>query len=194
MMQPLIVCDIDGVLNYADEAWCSALNAVFGTMWDAATLTQYHPDLPPRQQEWIEAWFSNPFSYLNMAPDKAAIRALRQIKLSGLQVHVATDREMSCWSITELWLNRWGIQYDALSVGPGCKERLAAQHDPGHPMVMIDDNPAKLTLIPRPGVSLLMPRRPYTPADAGDVEGVTVFDSWDGLLVAMGVTHSLPLP
>lgn len=190
-MRPAIVVDIDGTLAFCAEAMLTAVNAQFGTMYDAARLTDYWfwRSLPDRQATWLAAWLDNPWSYVNLAPDLEAIAAVVRLRDAGYDITVATNRPPECEAITEDWLTRWEVPHERLFVGPGHKETLADEHGPEAPMILFDDSPAFITTIPRPGVQLNMPLRPWTPQEARDgrIEGVCVFEKWGSVLSAMGV-------
>ena len=192
MRQPAIVCDIDGVLAFLAEAVFTALNATFGTMYDAHKVKTYWVEglLPKAQSEWLTHWLDNPWSYVNLVPDQQAISAINKMHEAGLHITIATDRQVSVQGITGQWLDRWGVKYNDLKVGRGNKEALANQHGPERPMILFDDSPERIPTIPRPGVQLDMPLRPWSPplAVAGEIENVTVFDDWRKILIALGLS------
>lgn len=186
MGQPLIVCDIDGVLAFLAESIFGALNAMFGTMYDAHTFKAYWVEgsLPRAQSDWLKAWLDNPFAYVNLAPDLPAIQSINRLMDAGYDVVIATDRPVSAEGITARWLDRWSVKFNDLKVGPGGKDALAQAHGPENPMILFDDSPERLHLA-RPGVQVWQPKRPWTVRTDSDY--VTVFDDWAKMLAAMGV-------
>lgn len=190
LMRPDIVVDIDGVLAFLAEAVFGALNARFGTMYDAHTMRTYWVEgaLPENQGTWLKAFFDNPWTYVNLAPDLGAVRAINKLHEAGFTVIIATDRPTSAHGLTETWLSRWGVEYDRLFVGPGSKESLIVQHSPERPMVLFDDSPQRIPMA-RLGVTIDMPLRPWTPKNVkdGEVEHVMAFDDWAKILKGFGV-------
>ncbi len=193
LMRPRLVFDIDGTLGFLTEAFVTALNARWGTGFVASQLTTYRVEnmLPEEQANWLLEVFASPVTYANVAPDYSGIAAVQAFARAGFEVIVASDRSEDCRAVTEDWLDRWRVPHDDLRLGHGAKAALADDAGPDDPMVLFDDDPAKIALL-RPGVRLYMPRRPWTPPEVP--AGVTVFDQWSDVLAAHGVSPDQPIP
>ncbi len=193
LMRPRLVFDIDGTLGFLTEAFCTALNARWGTSFQAWQMSHYRVEdqLPPEQANWLLQVFATSVPYANVAPDYSGIAAVQAFARTGYEIIVASDRAEDCRDVTEDWLARWRVPHDAVRLGHDAKAQLAASAGPDDPLVLFDDDPEKFTLL-APGVRIYMPRRPWTPAEIP--AGVTVFDEWSGVLEAFGVSSDVPIP
>ena len=111
------------------------------------------------------------------------------IDRSGTTIWIVTDRPAVAEQFTRDWLAKWRVPFDRLVLGLRSKRRTAREATADEPMVFVDDDPRKAAQLPRENVKLYMPRRPWTPR--GGVPGATVFDTWDRVLDALGVTPAL---
>ena len=177
LSRPLIVCDVDGILAYFVQAACLAVNLAFGSAYTPEQWTTYRGPLSAEQHGWLNQQMDSPTFWATIAPDQEAAMMLRLLARDGYGIIIATDRPSDMRLVTQRWLELWRIPYDGLLVGPGSKERLAQEHGPDNPMILIDDNPAKCLTVPRPGVEVWTIRRPYTSG--------TQFNSWTELVKAL---------
>lgn len=181
--RPTLVFDLDGVLAFLAESLCSALNAKFDASYQAHALTVYRlEDVIPRvQADWLVTQFGQPQLYANSAPDLHAIDVVCDAQQAGYVVRIASDRRVApLEGVTREWLSRWGVAYDDLHLlGPGGKVAFMQQFNRRKPAVLIDDDPVKQVTIPKPGVQVWTPIRPWTP----DVSrpGVWRFADWNTL-------------
>jgi len=178
--RPLVVCDIDGVLAFADETAASAVQAHWGLLIDTSAQRVYRMTdlLPKPEATWLHRLHSDPAFYVNMAPDFRAIDGLRALRDDGLHVTIATHRPPAAEQVTIDWLKRWDVGYDGLYVGPGSKHASLASCTPDHPGVLIDNDPARWITVARDGVDVFTPQRPYTPPQWQSYPHVWVFSSW----------------
>jgi len=179
--RPGLVVDIDGVLAFFAEAVATALNARFETAYDPARFTRYWLEdwLPPEQARWLTATFQEPAFYQALAPDLRGIDALRALAADGWTITVVSDRPASCAEVTRRWLARWQVPADRIVLeGPETKARVVADATPERPLIVFDDDPRKQRELPRPGVAVWSPLRPWTPPASGRFN-VRVFATWD---------------
>src|SRR5260221_5709747 len=97
----------------------------------------------------------------NLDPYQDATWALWSLRSGGYHVTVSSDREKELSAVSVAWLNRWGVQYDAVDIGDGRKLALAEAATPDDPVVFFDDNPARADDLPRPGVTVYLLDRPW---------------------------------
>jgi 5'(3')-deoxyribonucleotidase len=196
LVRPTLLVDIDGVLAFLTELAVTALNARFGTELVVSEVPFYwiEDHLPPDQGRWLVDLFEQPITYANLAPDYAGIAAVTALHDADYHVIVSSDRPPTARHITEQWLDKWRVPYDELVLkGPGGKESIASQHGPDDPLILFDDDPRKQLTVPRPGVELWSPQRPWTPRRVVP-DGVWVFERWDDVLERLGVSPEVPIP
>ena len=187
-VRPTVCVDVDGVLAFFIEAALAALNAEFGTEYRPDAMHHYWFESwldDPAQVKWINEQFSRPIFYVNLAPDFGGIAALNALRRGGVPIRIVTDRPTETEDVTREWLERWRVPFDGIDIGPGSKRRVARSASVEQPLVFIDDDPRKAAQLPRPGVELLMPRRPWTPKSG--VPNAIVFDTWSRVLARFGV-------
>lgn len=183
---PRLYVDVDGTLAFQPEASIIAVNARFGTshILPEATSYPWAASLPPDQRKWQQA--QQAILGANLAPDTLAIDVLRRAVAHGYPLTVCTERDPSLADITRAWVAYWDIPCDQVAVvGPGGKAELLAAHGPDDPAVLIDDSPANEALACS-GVSVWVPRRPWTPQDE-PAEGVWRFADWNQAATALGL-------
>jgi len=181
--RPALVFDVDGILSFTSEAICTALNARFGTTYSPAS-QGFFPGalradrLPDAQGAWIAGEMRQPAFAAACAPDFRAMDCLRDAYDAGFECLVATERDPSLQEVTERWLHDWGgPPVEVNAVGHGNKPAfMAARYGEHRRAVLIDDDPLKALTVPRPGVQVWMPERPYTQGKART--GSRVFGSW----------------
>lgn len=191
---PALICDTDDTVCFEAETVCSVLNAQFGLTLDATRLgSNYHPLVLPKgkhMNKWLRQWRQDPNSYINRAPDYEAFDALNALRGDGWHLTMASDRPAAALAITTNWYDTWGLGYDAVAVnGDGTKAALVAGHGPDNPCILIDDDQRNLLSLPRPGVQVWSPRRPWTPASVPP--GAWVFESWTNLMARIAtISHA----
>jgi len=198
ILRPSLLFDIDGVLGFLTETIVAALNAHFGLNLVVSDMRNYwiEDDLEPDQSKWLIEQFQRGVFYENVAPDYSAIAAVQALHHDGYEVIVSSDRPPETTrDATIRWLKKWRIPYDQLVLqGRGGKVAIAAAHGPSDPLWAFDDDPRKAMTIPRPGVELWIPLRPWTPKGIGDRPGVHPFDAWTDVLKAAGVNTMVQIP
>lgn len=185
--RPIVLCDVDGTLAFEAQASLTALNARFGTHYLVAQQTAYPRSsaFPTDQGAWLKAMRETTTTFwLNLAPDKDALNALAALRRSGVEVVVASNRPAVMKQTTASWLGQHGVDYDQLLVGDGVKAAFAAAHSG---VVAFDDDPRKALELPPLGVTLWMPRRPWTPSWCSLSKTVHVFTDWAEPLASLGV-------
>lgn len=188
--KPTLLFDIDGVLSFLGENICAALNARFGATYAPADMRRYWSEswLPPDQGAWLSEQFQSPAFYATAAPDFRGIDALNRLYQQSYRVIIASDRPAAVAAGTLRWLRQYGVSYDGIRLeGPGSKEAVADAYGEGDALVVIDDDPGKWLLMPRPGVEVWSPRRPWTPNEVG-LYNVRVFDNWSQTAVWLAET------
>lgn len=167
MPLPRLFVDVDGTLAFQPEGDIIAVNARFGTTWLVADATEYpfSSMLPRKQAKWLRARWG--IIAANLAPDTLAIDVLRRAADAGYGITVCTERDPELAEVTAAWLGYWRVPLDALAVvGPGGKGPLLEPYGPDSPAILIDDNPANVSLA-RPGVQVWQPARPYNSGGGG---------------------------
>lgn len=183
---PRLYVDIDGTLAFQPEGSIIAVNAKFGTrhLIPEATTYPWVAGLPKDQRDWQHG--QQPILDANLAPDTLAVDVLRRAAKHGYPVTVCTEREPSLGDITRAWVAYWRIPCDQVAVvGPGGKKALMEPHGEDSPAVLIDDAPANEQLA-RPGVSVWVPARPWTPQDK-PAGRVWRFSGWNAAAFALGL-------
>ncbi len=185
--KPTIMCDIDNTIAFASESLMSALNARFNLNLLASEQWTYRVEttLTPEQAAYCIKLHTSAIYFANIAPDWHAIDAVARLKTAGFPLVIATNRVATLRTATANWLAEWGVEYDELIIGPTAKVDYARTHPN---VVAIDDDPAKIALLPPLGVTLWLPDRPYTPPWAENVKDVHVFTDWNEVLLGVGVT------
>lgn len=198
IQRPTILSDIDGVLGFLTETIVTALDGHFGLGIVVSDMDYYwiEDTLAPDQQEWLIQQFQRGVFYANVAPDYAAIAALNAIHAGGYEVIVSSDRPPATTRlVTEQWLDKWRVAHDEIILrGKGGKLSIAEEHGPGDPLILIDDDPRKMQTVPRPGVEVWAPQRPWTPKNWRDYDGVWVFEQWADVLKRLGLPTDVPVP
>jgi hypothetical protein len=179
------------VLAFQPEGSIVAINARYGTTHLVAEACVYPwvGTLPPDQRAWLDA--NRAVIVANLAPDMIAVNTVRKAVKAGYGITVCTERDPSLTDVTRAWLAYWQIPGagQAAVVGPGGKEALLERHGAGDPAVLIDDSPHNEALA-RPGVSVWVPPRPWTPA--GDPSpGVWRFTEWRDVRKKLGLQARL---
>lgn len=189
--RPRVCCDIDGILAFFLEGMCQALNARFETQYRPDATHHYWVEswLPAEQATWLTACFHEPSFYATLAPDFGGIACLNAFHRAGMAIWIVSDRPVSVRAATEDWLTRWRVPFDTLRLGPGSKAAVArAARADGRMTVCLDDDPRKATELPNACVTLVCPRRPFTPHD---LPGALVIDTWDDLLGRFGIAPTI---
>ena len=185
-------------VGFLTEEIAAALNAHFGLTLVVSEMTNYwiEENLPtPEMGKWLADQFNRSVFYSNVAPDFTAIAALQAMHKGGYELIVASDRPPHTKGATDRWLTKWNVPFDELVIkGPGGKRAVAERYGPGDPLIVVDDDPKKMTYIPRAGVELWSPARPWTPRDWRSYAGVTVFGAWTELLEYLGLPTAVPIP
>lgn len=186
--RPTILCDVDETIAMYCSAACEAVNGAFGTSYTPQMWRTFGGPLTGEQRQWLEdARHTDGAFWLAMAPDTIAVEALRALGRAGFPIILSSNRPAEQKAPTAAWVDYWRLPHGEIHlVGPGGKEQIASQYGPERPLVVIDDKPAMWASIPRPGITLWSPRRPYTPSGTPP-PGVTVFDSWLELLTGVGM-------
>lgn len=195
--RPDLAFDIDGVLAFFMECTLASLNAKFGTRYAITQVLNYWMEdwLPPDQAAWLGDLFANPAFYTNLAPDYAAIAALQGFKAAGFHVIVTSDRPAEMQPVTAAWLQRFEVDYDVLVLhGRQSKKEVVEAHGPDRPLYFFDDDPRKVGWLPKPGVELWLPVRPWTPDGVDQVENVHSFDAWDKVRATLNQRSVIPVP
>lgn len=187
--RPLVVSDIDGVLNMLSYTIATALNARFGLSLLVSEMKTYRVEttLTTEQGEWLNAQFGKGSFYANAVADREAITALGALRAAGFRVVVATDRPVGTETATERWLDANGVGRDGFQIGPGCKRKLLAEYEPGNPAVLIEDNPETWLSVARPGVEVWTPKRPWITDSWQQYPNVFVFDRWAEVLDRLSI-------
>jgi uncharacterized HAD superfamily protein len=185
---PHLYCDVDGVLAFQPEGSIIAVNARYNTTYlvPEATTYPFWKTLTEEQQDWQRK--TQPIVDANLAPDTIAVDVLRRAVTHGYPLTVCTERDPAMLAtITKAWVAFWDIPADNVAVvGPGGKVALLEAHDADNPAILIDDDPGKEDTIPRAGVSLWVPCRPWTPQD-DPPDGVWRFGDWGQAALALGL-------
>ncbi len=205
ILKPLtLLFDIDGVLGFLTETIVTGLNAHFGTSLVVSEMTDYWLEevLPPDQSKWLVEQFQRPVVYANVAPDYAGIAAVQAIWRARdrllarpITIVVSSDRPPDAQQVTKDWLRKWRVPYDQLVLrGKGGKLSIAREHDPEHPLILLDDDPRKMeTVATLPGCRVWTPLRPWTPRRTPPA-GSRVFDAWADVLEWLDIPDDIPVP
>lgn len=185
---PALFFDIDGTIAFETSANVVAVNARFDTAYLTVEEDAYPfvGSLPGEQAGWLREQRASGIVAANLAPDTKALAVARRAREHGYNVAVCTERPPALEELTRVWLESVDAPVDRLFVvGPGGKEDLLAQYGPDDPVILVDDSPVNAQLIPRPGVQVWQPARPY---NAAPPDGVWRFRHWHE------VAHRLGLP
>ncbi len=188
---PTLVVDLDGLLAYTAEAYCCAVNAAFGTSYSADTISVYPISgaMSASEAQWLLAQQSQPDIFENVAPDWHAIDTINAAHRAGYHVIIATERRTQLAAVTGEWLDRREVHRDELRVlGPGGRAPMVtARFGRDQPAVVLDDKPAAEILLPRPGIQVWVPPRPYRPTSPPR-PGVWRFNHWHAVRRALNLT------
>ena len=184
--RPTMLIDIDGTIGFSIPSLVASLNARFGVDLLVTDWTRYNfqTSLTPEQSEWVNRQHLSKTFHLNLTPDWHGIDAVNTLFTAGFYVVIATNRDPVLTGVTETWLDQWGVKRSLTLVGPTTKVDYCKAHPN---TVAVDDDPAKIALLPPLGVPLWMPRRAYTPSWAESAKDVHVFDDWATVLASVGV-------
>ncbi len=197
LSRPTLLVDIDGVLGFLTETVVTALNAHFGTQLVVSEMTDYWLEevLPKEQSDWLVALFQKGITYANVAPDYSAIAALDACHRGGYSIIVSSDRPPeTTGQVTRAWLEKWRVPHDHIELrGKGGKLAISKEYGPDRPMVLLDDDPRKMTTVARPGVEVWAPQRPWTPRPPYPAH-CWVFGKWADVLHRLGLSSNVPVP
>lgn len=193
-VKPVISIDVDNTLAFFTSHILAVINAQFDT--DYKIKDQTKPALHFLKGEelmYAIKQHSKPAFFATMAPDYAAIASVQAIKNAGYYVVIASSRQSDMEKVTTKWLNKWGIPYDEVHVGPGEKAKESQKHSIDNPIIFIDDNPHIDIKISRPGSQVRLLRRPYT-GDIKDMDDIKVVDTWQQILSELKIEVPNKIP
>jgi len=186
-----VMTDMDNTLAFTNEELCGIINAMFGRHFDPMDFSQHQLAyyLNADQLAKILEVTHRPEYYTTMAPDLDAIRAIRAMNRHNIPIIVATGSPHNVYEAKEKWLHDWDVPYGTLVVGPDVKDEMAKKFGPDNPLLIIDDDPMVAYTMPRPGVQVIMPGRPYNGGEwrvegGNDNENI---HGWDDILTHLGV-------
>ena len=181
--RPTIMCDVDNTLAWSMNQSLGMLNAMFHTNISLQDVTVYHfeANLPFEQSTWLKKQYARSTTYVNVAPDFHAIDAINTLHDRGYNVVIATSRDSQMKSVTENWLNEWGVKHNDLFVGPTVKSEYVTANKN---VVAIDDDPSTALELAALGAKVFIPERTYTPlwCKSSKMTTVQVFSVWDTVL------------
>ncbi len=185
-LKPTLLFDTDDVICFEADVLCDVLNAGFGLGLEVSKLTQRHPmPIKKKQKKWLNRWHNQPIAYVNLAPDFKAIAAITTLHDEGYHIILSSDRDPSCRQVTQQWYDAWQVPYDAVAVnGPQTKEAIIATHGPNNPIILIDDDARRMFTLPRDGVQVWSPLRPWTPSKI-PTQNTWVFTDWVDVLTRL---------
>lgn len=185
---PLIVSDIDNTLARLAEVEISIINTVFAEQYKMSQWTSYNGPFTPEESLWLDTRRENPTFFTNLPPDTEAINALQILANEGYPIAVGSNRPAQIGSVSSRWLDDHNVPRDKeLFAGSSSKQQLLAGNGVSLPGILFDDSPLQWLLIPRPGIEVWSPRRPWTPENVWQYSGVRVFDSWSEPLSWLGI-------
>ena len=84
-------------------------------------------------------------------------------------------------SVTNDWLNEWGVKRTQTLVGPTAKQDFVKAHSN---VLAIDDDPSTALELASAGADVWIPDRTYTPVwcKSSKMQSIRVFYSWDDVL------------
>jgi 8-oxo-dGTP pyrophosphatase MutT (NUDIX family) len=185
--------DIDGTIALSLASLCAAVNAKCDTqytMFDLSDAIGWHHvfEDDPDADEWAQTFMSYKHGdqmatigfYKAMAGDLGGIAAVNMLHKAGVHVTIATLRDPHMYSLTQWWLQHWGVQYDELLCAPNSKFVLAAKG----PTVFVDDRLEVAEKLVAQGSTVFLLSRPLEPTVPKDVRLV---DTWAPILDYFGV-------
>ncbi|MDB5910988.1 MAG: hypothetical protein JWP34_5105 [Massilia sp.] len=184
---PALFFDVDGTLAFQPEASMVAVNARFGASYLTVEGDTYPfvASLPEEQAAWLTGRLDSGIIHANLAPDTKAIGVLHRAQKHGYNIAICTERPPAQQELTAAWLKAWRVPCDRLYVvGRGGKQDLLAQYGPDDPVILVDDSPFNAQLVPRDGVQVWQPARPY---NSGPPDGVWRFDHWHDVAARLGL-------
>lgn len=184
---PALFFDVDGTLAFQPEASIVAVNARFGSSLLTVEADSYPfaASLPEGQAAWLTAQLDSGIVPANLAPDTKAISVAARAQAHGYNIAICTERPPAQQELTAAWLKACGVPFDRLFVvGPGGKVDLLAQYGPDDPVILIDDSPIVAQVVPRDGVQVWQPARPY---NTGPPQGVWRFEHWHDVAARLGL-------
>jgi hypothetical protein len=143
MTPPTLVIDVDSTLYPFLTALAKANDIKIPlhhiTTWDALATVVERAGVPfGRACE--KAWDLRPAM---LPPFPGAVRAMRHLHETGVQIHILTHRKPFRFQQTRDWLEHWGVPYHTLVVdGEQDKLAYAQEHQA---IAIIDDKPDLLT-------------------------------------------------
>lgn len=104
----LAILDIDGVLCDFESKFCEDFGSKNRHLY---SLEARYPEV---HSEKIREWVKDPENYADLSPIFGGILLLNEIKKYNVDVMLLTSRPRTTKKVTEVWLERYSVNYDWL--------------------------------------------------------------------------------